>query len=167
MSGMCMALLLFICLPFAPKLGYDTSAMLAFFGKIAALIPMYFGMQAYRKTIGDGLITFWKAFNIGLLVLVIASIFYAISWVILYYWVAPDFTTNFTTFYIEQMKAHGSPAKDIAAMQAQFDEARKTPLNPFLNGAVAFTDPLLIGLIITLIFSGIVRKKPPTLELGR
>lgn len=165
-SGLCMAVLLFVAIPIAPKVGYDIVGMALFIGKIASFIPIYFAIRYYRKTEGKGLLTFFKGFNIGILIVVISCLLYALSWIILYYWVAPDFPDKYFQDFIIQFKLHGATPKDIATAQAQFEESRKILANPFINFARAFTDEQLeYGIILTLIFAVILRKKPPTLEL--
>jgi hypothetical protein len=165
-SGLIMAVLLFTSIPLAPTLGFNTVGMVLFTGKIAAFIPIYFGIRSFRQTVGGGMLTFWKGFNIGILIVVLASVFYALSWIILYYWVAPDFPNQYFQDFITQLKLHGALAKDITDAQTQFDESKKVLTNPLINAAYAFTDPLEFGIILTLIFTAILRKKPPTLELS-
>jgi hypothetical protein len=165
-SGALMAILLFTCIPLAPRIGFNAIGLTLFLGKIATFIPIYFGIRFYRQNIGDGLLTFWKGFNIGILIVVVTCVFYSLSWIILYYWAAPDFPDKYFTDYIAQLKLHGALPKDITDAQTQFETSKKVLTNPFINAAYAFTDPIETGLIMTLIFTAILRKKPPTLELG-
>ena len=166
LSGALMAILLFTSIPLAPKMGFNAVGMILFIGKIAVFVPVYFGIRSYRDTIGDGYLTFWKGFNIGILIVVIACVFYALSWVILYYWAAPGFPDKYFQDFIAQLKLHGALPKDIADAQTQFEESKKVLTNPFINAAYAFTDPLETGIVMTLIFTFILKKKPPTVELG-
>jgi len=164
-SGLLMAVLLFFSIPIAPKVGFNTVGMIMFLGKIAAFVPIFFGIREYRQTVGGGLLTFWKGFNAGVLILVVSCFFYAISWVILYYWVSPDFPDKYFQDYMAQLKLHGALPKDIADAQTQFQESKKVLTNPFINAAYAFTDPLQVGLILTLVFAVILRKSPPTVKI--
>ncbi len=166
MSGAIMAILLFICIPLAPRIGFNAVGLMLFLGKIATFIPIFFGIRYYRKNLGDGFLTFWKGFNIGILIVVITCVFYSLSWIILYYWAAPDFPDKYFADYIAQLKLHGVDAKFIASEQANFTESKKVLANPFINAAYAFTDPLEYGIIMTLIFTAILRKKPPTIEIS-
>lgn len=161
-----MAILLFVSIPLAPKIGFNFVGMLLFFGKIAVFIPIYFGIRYFRQNFGDGYLTFWKGFNIGILIVVISCVFYALSWVILYYWAAPGFPDKYFADFIAQLKLHGAQAKDIADAQKQFDDSKKVLINPLINAAYAFTDPLETGIILTLIFTFILRKSPPKVEIS-
>jgi hypothetical protein len=164
-SGLLMAILLFGSISLAPKIGFNTVGMILFFGKIAVFIPLYFGIRAYRQTNEGGILTFWKGFNVGILIVVISCVFYGISWDILYYWAAPDFPDRYFQDFIAQLKVHGALPKDITDAQTQFAESKKVLVNPFINAAYAFTDPLEFGIILTLAFVAILRKKPPTMEI--
>lgn len=165
-SGSILAVLLFVSILMAPNLGFNSVGMLLFVGKIAAFIPIYIGIRSFRNTASDGAITFWKGFNIGILIVVLACVFYALSWVILYYWVAPDFPEKYFQDFITQLKLHGALSKDIADAQTQFEQSKKVLANPLINGAYAFTDPLEFGIILTLVFTAILRKKTPTVEIS-
>jgi hypothetical protein len=165
-SGVLMAILLFTSIPMASRIGFNTVGMILFFGKLAAFIPIFFGIRSYRQTTGEGTLTFWKGFNVGILIVVLSCVFYALSWVILYYRVAPDFPNQYFQDYIAQLKVHGALPKDIADAQTQFTESQKVLTSPFINGAYAFSDPLEFGIILTLIFTAILRKKAPTIEIS-
>ena len=164
-SGLLMAVLLFTSIPLAPKVGFTAIGMVLFLGKMAAFTPIYFGIRNYRQTEGEGVLTFWKGLNIGILIVVLTCILYAISWIILYYRVAPDFPDKYFADFIAQLKLHGALPKDIADAQTQFEQSKKVLANPFINAAYAFTDPLEYGIILTLIFTAILRKKAPTMEI--
>ncbi len=159
-----MVILLFTCIPLAPKIGFNTVGMLMFLGKIAVFIPIYFAIRFFRQSEGDGYLTFAKGFNIGILIVVISAVFYALSWVVLYYWVAPDFPSKYFQDFITQLKLHGALQKDITDAQNQFEQSKKTLANPLINAAYAFTDPLEYGIIMTLIFTAVLRKKPPAVS---
>jgi hypothetical protein len=160
-SGALMALLVFVCIPIASRIGFDTASIVLFFGKIGAIVPAYFGIKNFRETIGGGYIDFWKGLNVGILIVVILCIFYALAWVIIYYWVTPDFPDKYFQYYIQQLKTHGALPDVIAKANTDFAESKKVLANPFINAAYAFTDPLETGIILTLIFTAILRKKPP------
>jgi len=164
-SGLVLAVLLFISIPMAPTLGFNTVGMILFIGKMAAFIPIFFGIRSFRNNLGGGVLTFWKGFNIGIIIVVLACVFYALSWVILYYWVSPDFPDKYFQDFIAQLKIHGALAKDIVDAQTQFEQSKKVLANPLINGAYAFTDPLEFGIILTLIFTAILRKKAPAIEI--
>jgi len=164
-SGLIMAILLFTTIPFASKMGFTAADMLLFFGKIIAFIPIFFGIRFFRQTIGERYITFWKAFNVGILIVVVCCVFYSISWNILYYWVSPDFPDKYFQFYIEQMKLHGALPKDITDAQTQFAESKKVLVNPLINGAYAFTDPITTGILSSLLCAALLRKTSPISNL--
>lgn len=166
-SGILMAVLVLGLIPFSPQIGFGLVNTMLFLGEIVAFVPVFFGIRFFRKTMGEGYITFGKAFAVGILIVFIACIFYAVCWNLLYFWISPDLPAKLSAYVIEQMKLHGSTPKDIAIIQKQFDDSKKILANPFVNAAIAFTDPIETGIIMTLIFSAILRKKPPTLELGR
>lgn len=161
-SGLWLAALLLVCIPLAPKIGYETSWIIIFFGKLIAFIPVFFAIRYYKKTVGEGFVTFGKAFNTGIFIVVLASVFYALAWMMLYYYIVPGFMDKYFQYGMAQLKLRGALPKDIADFQNQFQESKKILDNPFICFAGKFSDDqLFYGVIITLISSVILRKNPP------
>lgn len=166
-SGLIGAALMFTTVLIQKKYGFaSNSELLGYLGIALSFIPMFLGVRKFRETEGGGSITFWKALSIGVVIMVVSGIFYALSWLIIYYKVTPDFPEKYAAFAIEQMKTTGKDLKDTVLVKQQMAQYREMARNPFVLGALTFTEPLPLGLIMSLICAAILRKKPPTIELG-
>ena len=67
---------------------------------------------------------------------------------------------KYGAYLIAKAKASGASP---AALQVQIDQIQKSKQmydNPFYNAAMTFLEPFPVGLIVTLISSAILRKKP-------
>jgi hypothetical protein len=51
----------------------------------------FVGIRTYRDNIGDGQITFLKAFAVGLSITLISCIIYVVTWEVIYYNFLPGF----------------------------------------------------------------------------
>jgi hypothetical protein len=61
---------------------------------------------------------------------------------------------------VAKLKAKGASP---AAIQAQLQQVQKYKAlydNPFLNAAMTFIEPFPIGLVITLLSAGVLKRKP-------
>jgi hypothetical protein len=160
-SGLLMAIVLFGAIPMQSKVGFQQLEMMGFIGTLLAFIPVFFGIRTYRETIGEGSVSFLRALNTGIIIVAIASIFYALSWLIIFYKISPDFIDKYRDYNLEQMKLAHASQKDMDGYMAQIEQFRNITKNPFMYGAYTFTEPLPQGVIITAICSLILRRKTP------
>ena len=128
---------------------------------VISFLLVYFGIRSYRDDVGGGEISFGKAFAIGISITLISCLFYVIAWEILYFNFLPGFMDNMATQAVAQLKAAGASA---AAIQAKAEEMKKFKAmydNPLINGAMTFMEPFPVGLLITLVSAGMLKKKGP------
>jgi hypothetical protein len=159
-SGAISAVMLSITIPFADRIGFDKGEYLGYTLIVLSLLLVYFGIRSYRDNVGEGQITFGRAFAVGLGITVISCLCYVIAWEILYFSVFPDFMDKYGAYMVQKLQASGASS---AAIQAQLQEIRKYKEmydNPFLNAAMTFIEPFPVGLVITLISAALLRKKP-------
>jgi len=130
---------------------------------VLSFLMVFFGIQSYRDNIGNGQITFLKAFAVGISITLISCICYVLTWEIIYYNFLPGFWDKYGAHLAEKLRASGASA---AAVQAKLQQVRKYKelyKNPLFNAALTFIDPFPIGLVITLISALVLRRKPRSL----
>ncbi len=125
-----------------------------------SFLLVYFGIRSYRDNIGDGQITFSKAFAVGICITVISCICYVVTWEVLYYNFLPDFWDKYGAHLIEKLKASGASPGAIQAQLQQVAKYKGMYRNPLVNAAMTFIEPFPIGLVITLISAVALRRKP-------
>ena len=158
-SGAISALLMIATVPFADKIGFDRGAFIGYTAIVLSFLLVFFGIRSYRDSIGQGSITFMKAFAVGISITLISSACYVVTWEILYFHFMPDFMDKYNAYTIQKLQASGASS---AVMQAKLQEMRKFKEmydNPLFNAAITFLEPFPIGLVITLLSSAILRKK--------
>ena len=163
-SGAIMMLLMSVTMAFVSKIGFDKGEIVGYTGIVLAFLLIFFGIRSYRENIGGGTISFGRAFAVGILIALIASVCYVIAWEIIYFNFMHDFTHDFVDKYaahtVEQVRASGASAETIQAKLQEMKKFKELYENPFFNAAITFTEPFPVGLIITLISAAILRKKP-------
>ena len=159
-SGAIISVLMVATVPFADRLGFGHSYLVGYTTMILAFLLVYFGIRSYRDNLGDGHISFGKAFVIGISITLISSLCYVVTWEIVYFKFMPDFMDKYGAYAIQKLQASGASA---AAIQAKVEEIKRYKVledNPLTNAAMTFIEPFPVGLLITLISAAILRRKP-------
>ncbi|HEY1469298.1 MAG TPA: DUF4199 domain-containing protein [Candidatus Acidoferrum sp.] len=160
-SGVISSVMMIVTVPFQHKIGFDRALFIGYTTIVLSFLLVYFGIRSYRDNVGSGQITFGKAFTVGICITLISCIFYVVTWEIIYFNFMPDFMDKYGAHVVDKLKATGASA---AAIQAQIEQAKKfkeTYANPLFNSLMTFIEPFPVGLIITLVSAGILRKKVP------
>ena len=158
--GALMALFIFATLPLVDKIGMDRMVLVVYTWIVLAFMLVFFGIRSYRENVSGGAVTFGRAFVIGILITLIASVCYVIAWQIFYYSFMPDFFEKYSAHLIEQARASGATAEALQAQAKQLEQDIKLYKHPLLHPLFVFLEPFPVGLVITLISAVILRKKP-------
>jgi hypothetical protein len=160
-SGILSSLMMAATVPFFEKLGDGHAGeLLGYTAIVLSFLLVFFGIRSYRGNIGDGQITFGKAFAIGISITLISCVFYVLTWEVIYFKFVPHFMDNYGAHTIEKLKASGASAATIQAQTQQLKKFKELYDNPLINAAMTFIEPFPVGLAITLISAAILRKKP-------
>lgn len=128
---------------------------------IIAFSLIFLGTRSFRDKQNNGTISFGKGMQIGLLITAIASVIYAGGWEIyLMTHGGPDsFMTTYTEHYVDRMKAAGAAQEKIDATIKEMDSMKAMYRNPFFRFGMTLMEILPVGVIISLISAGVLRKK--------
>ena len=148
--------------------GVHAGALSMVIGYLAMLIAFTFifvAIKSYRDKQNNGLISFGKAFGMGLLIAFIASTLYVITWAIVYQNFLPDYMDKYCAVMIEQAKTTLSGA----ALQAKIDEinnAKEMYATPW--GFILFTyaEILPVGILVSLIAALVLKRKTPKVAMA-
>ena len=159
-SGIILSVLI-VAVTFAPipNMNFGKGQVMGYTSIVLSFVLIFFGIRSYRENVGNGSITFGKAFTAGILITVISSLCYVATWLIIYYNFFPNFIDEYASYTIEGMKANGATQAAIDRVITDMEHYKVQYNNPFFNAAVTFMEPFPIGLVITLISAAILRKK--------
>src|SRR5436189_2967823 len=90
------------------KVDYNTSLLIGYASMLLAFSLVFVGIRNYRDKYNGGVISFGKAFKIGIVMVLIASTIYVIAWLIDYYFFIPDFMEKYATHTLNELKASGA-----------------------------------------------------------
>jgi hypothetical protein len=120
---------------------------------------VFFGIRAYRDTVGGGRVGFGRAFVVGLLITLVASLCYVASWQVIYYRVLPDFGEKYAAYAVAQARKQGASEAQIAAKVKEMAEFNQMYRNPLVNIAWTLLEPLPVGLLFTLVAAGVLSRR--------
>jgi hypothetical protein len=159
-SGAIMAVLMLANVGFIDRIGFDNGTIVGYTLIVLSFLMVFFGIRSYRENVGGGYITFGRAFSVGILIALIASVVYVVTWEFEYRNWFYDFPEKYTTYAIETARASGASAEEVARqtaeMNSMFDLYRG---NIFARAAFTFLEPFPVGLLITLISALVLRKQ--------
>ena len=165
--GIICVLMFFFTIPSEGGTSVDHAELIGYSVMIASLASIFFAVKQYRDIHQGGKINFGKAFQVGILITLLASVIYVIGWEIYSSTVAPDFADK----YVEQLKmdmaAKGMTAEEIeaefAGQQEMMDRYKNNmAFRMFITFTEIFPVGLVISLIVALIFGVVIKDSDTT-----
>jgi len=159
-SGALSSLMMLATVPFLHKISSTKGLVIGYTAIVLSFIPVFFGIRSYRDKVGNGQITFTKAFAVGISIALISCIFYVVTWEILYFNFLPsDFMDKYGAQTIEKLKASGASPAAVQVQVQQLKKFKEQYENPLFNSLMTFIEPFPVGLGITLLSAAVLRKK--------
>lgn len=143
---------------------YDSSMLLGYASMLVAFSFVFVGIKNSRDKYSNGIISFGKAFKIGLLISFIASTLYVLTWMIEYHFFIPDFMDNYCAQMLKQEAESGATAEALKQKEAQMASFKELYKNPLLIFLITYTEILPLGILISLI-SALILKRNKTQEV--
>lgn len=139
----------------------STSMLLGYASQLIAFSMVFVGTRNYRDKYNGGVISFGKAFQVGILIVLIASTMYVVAWLIDNYFFMPDFAENYSAHMVEKVKASGASPAEIAKKTQEMANFVRMYQNPFFKILMTYAEILPVGIVVTLISSLILKRSTP------
>jgi len=141
------------------NVAYETSMLIGYASMLLAFSLVFVGIRNYRDKYNEGVISFGKAFKIGIGMVLIASTIYVLSWLVDYFFFIPDFMEKYAAHMIGELRANGASQAEIASQTKEMADFAVMYKNPFFNAMMTYMEILPVGLVVTLISSLILKRK--------
>lgn len=161
-AGSILAAMMFITMPMYNNgtLNLDNGELVGYTTMVIALSMVFFGIKSYRDNHANGSISFGKGFKVGILITIIACVMYGLAWEVSYSQIGDEFMVKMNEKYFEDMKAAGATEKELEDAKKEWESFGEMYKNPaFRFVFTIFVEIFPVGLMITLISAGILRKK--------
>jgi len=160
-AGTIVAGMMLITMPMYKQgtLNVDNGELVGYTTMVIALSMVFFGVKSYRDQYQQGVISFWSAFKVGILITAVASIMYAVAWEVVYPSLGDDLMQRITTNHFEEMKQDGASEADLQAERVKWDQNMEMYKNPLIRFGITLMEIFPVGLGITLLSAGLLRMK--------
>lgn len=138
---------------------FSYGMLIGYSSMLLAFSLIFVAVKTWRDKYNNGIISFGKAFKIGLFISLIASSMYVLAWTIEYYFFIPDFMDQYTAHIINKAKADGASAAEILKQTTDMARFKEMYKNPVMMALLTYTEVLPVGLLISLICAFILRRK--------
>ncbi|MCW3085849.1 MAG: hypothetical protein JWP12_3215 [Bacteroidetes bacterium] len=146
--------------------GGSSSMIIGFSAMAVAFSFIFVGVKNYRDKQNGGTLTFGKGFLLGLMISLVASTLYVITWGVEFHFFMPDFMDKYSAMQVKQLQGSGiSGAALDEAVKSMESTTYSYKHNPFFFAMFTYMEILPIGILITLISALILRRKTPVTGL--
>ena len=135
---------------YAMLIGYATM--------LIALSAVFVGIKRHRDVDRGGVIGFWPALGVGLGISFVAGVFYVVAWEGVQAVMQMDFATSYGNVMVEQARARGADAAEIARMQAEMDAFKVQYANPLFRLPMTFAEIFPVGVLVSLLSAALLRN---------
>lgn len=167
-AGVILGAMLFVTAPLFDSgiLNMDNGMYVGYTTMVVSLSLVFFGVKTYRDRHQNGAITFGRAFKVGILITVIASVLYALSWEVAYHTVSKGFAEKMSVNYENEIRKN---ATNETEMLEKIESSKKMmelyDANPLVRFGFTLLEVLPVGIVITLLSAALLKRKnflPPT-----
>lgn len=159
-SGVIASVLMLGTLSLVDRIGFDRGLIFGYTAIVLSFLMVFFGIRSYRENVGGGYISFGRAFTVGILIALISSVIYVVTWEIEYRAWFYDFPEKYTNYMIESARASGTSPEEIARQTQELNTTFALyKSNALVRAAFTFIEPFPVGLLITLISAAILRRR--------
>jgi Protein of unknown function (DUF4199) len=159
LSGAASAVMMLATVPFLDRIGFDNGVFVGYAAIVASFLFVFFGIRSYRDKQLGGSISFGRALAAGLLMTVISSLCYVVTWEFVYFKLTPDFGQTYSDYAIEKARTRGASADEIANTERQMAELKVMLDQPLLNAAFSFIEPFPVGVLMTLVSAAALKRR--------
>jgi hypothetical protein len=134
---------------------HGTNAMLVgYLSMLIAFSLIFVAVKTYRDKQNGGVVSFGSAFKMGLLIALMASTMYVISWALVYNLYLPDFMDKYADAMIKSAKP-----KELQKVTEQAQQYKEMYKSPLYFTFFTYMEILPVGIIVSLISALLLKRK--------
>jgi hypothetical protein len=125
---------------------------------LVALSLIFVGVRRYRDSECGGVVSFGRAFKLGLAMALVAALIYIAGWELYLALSGKDFMAEYSGAMIESMRADGASAAAMEAAQAEMRDFGAKYRNPLFRVPITFAEIFPVGFIVALVSAALLRN---------
>ena len=143
----------------APDENFKYGMIIGYTLMILGFSMIFVATRITRDKYDGGVISFGKAFRIGLYITLIATAVYVIVWMIDLNLFIPDFAEKYAASSLEHLKASGASEAEIAKKNLENANLIQMYKNPLFVVLLTAVEILPVGLLVSLISAFVLKRK--------
>jgi hypothetical protein len=157
-AGAILSAMMLVTFAFWGSIDFDSSEIIGYTSMVVAFLLIFFGVRAYRDNVAGGTVSFGRAFKVGALIAVVAAVGYVATWEVVRRTMAPDFVEKYQAHLMEEARADGATAAELAEKRAELDKYAAWYKNPAIRAGMTFLEPMPVALVIALVSAGVLSR---------
>jgi hypothetical protein len=158
-SGAALSVMMLISMSFHDAIGFDWGMVVGYTTMVLAFLLVFFGVRSYRDDVAGGTVRFGRAFAVGGLIALVASLCYVATWEVYYYTTKPDFIGKYQEHELGKARAAGASDEAIAKRKAEMEKFAVLYEKLPYNAAMTLLEPLPVALIMSLVSAGVLSRR--------
>jgi hypothetical protein len=138
--------------------GYAVQEIAGYLTMLLAMIFVFAGIRHYRDRFNNGALTFGQGLKIGVLIVLIPSVFFGLFDVLYTEVLNPNWKQEYYAKYMDRIRATTSPEK-LAGALAKAKREMELFSNPALQFLLMAATVFIIGLMVSVISALALRRK--------
>lgn len=126
---------------------------------LVGLAFVFVAIKQHRDNNLGGVISFVKGVQIGLLVTLIAALFYVMAWELYYQNAGQGYIESYQQSYLEQLKSNGATEQEIKTTRQEMTEFADLYDKLYFRVMFTLLEILPVGLLITLLAAFLLKTK--------
>lgn len=163
-AGAILSAMMLLAMMFKNVIGFDRGLIVGYTSMVIAFLLIFFGVRSYRDNVAGGTVRFGRAFSVGALIAVVATVCYVATWEVVYFGTGfgADYIKEYQAHALEKARAEGKTEAAIALERAEMEQFARLYENPVANSAFTFLEPLPVALVISLVSAGVLSRRRRT-----
>ena len=142
---------------FGSEGNYDEQEIFGYTSMVLSMLFVFFGIKHYRDKENGGQLSFGQGMKVGVLIVLIPALAYGIFDVIYILMIDPGFVDKYYQVQMAKMQQTMTPA-EFEAAKAEMQSMKEMFSSPFFSFLLMFLTVFVIGIIVTVISSLILRR---------
>ena len=140
------------------KVGSNTMMVIGYLSMLIAFSLIFVAVKTYRDKQANGVISFGKALGMGLLIVLIASTMYVLTWAFVHHNYMPDFMDKYAAATLEKAKATTTP-EEFTRLSTEMEEYKALYKSPVGFALMSYAEIVPMGLLVSLIAALVLKRK--------
>ncbi|MCA3255582.1 MAG: DUF4199 domain-containing protein [Alphaproteobacteria bacterium] len=132
--------------------------LIGYTSMLVALSFVFVGVKRHRDEALGGVIGFWPALGMGLAISLVAGVLYALAWEVTLAVTGLDYGAVWTKHMVEEARAAGKSAAEIAKIEADMAVFAAEYRNPLYRLPMTFLEITPVAALVSLATAAILRN---------